>query len=351
MLQNLRLQNFRCFESLALEIPSKGAVFTGDNAQGKTSILEAVCTLIRLHSPRTNRFNTLTKFSTNGFGIAGDPWNQERKIQQKSTGLMLKCEGELRKSRTEYLADGGLIVWMGNEDLTLIRGPGEARRHFLDFIGAQLDPKYRTAYTRYRRALKAKNLLLKEPRLRLPELIAWEDILIEHGTYLIESRTRLVADLSPLVAASQIAISGKNEALTLQYLPASGPSMKDSIHQARQRETATRQSIIGPHRDNLSIRLHGMPASEYASEGQQRTIALALKLAQGDLLRQRHGKAPIYLLDDIFGELDISRRNALFKNLPKNSQKWITTTHLDWLENTEHLPDLPVLTVKNSAVS
>eukprot|EP00903_Cladosiphon_okamuranus_P004194 g4192.t1 len=337
-------KNFRCFETLSLEVPEQGAVFTGDNAQGKTTILEAVCTLIRLHSPRTNRFNTLTRFSTPGFGIAGDPWNQERKIQQKSTGFMLKCEGEIRKSRTGYLADGGLIVWMGNEDLNLIRGPGEARRHFLDFIGAQLDPKYRTAYTRYRRALKAKNLLLKEPKLRLPELIAWEDILIEHGTYLTESRSKLVSDLSPLVSASQIAISGTNEALTLQYLPASGPSMKDSIQQARQRETATRQAVIGPHRDDLSIRLHGMRASDYASEGQQRTIALALKLAQGEILQQRCEKTPIYLLDDIFGELDIKRRNALFKNLPENSQKWITTTNLNWLDTTENVPKLPVLT-------
>ena len=351
MLTSLRLLNFRCFASLALDIPSEGAIFLGDNAQGKTSILEAVCTLIRLHSPRSNRFNTLTKFSTPGFGVAADPWGQERKIQQTSNGLALKVDGETRPSRTEYLADGGLVVWMGNEDLTLIRGPGEGRRHFLDFLGAQLDPKYRTAYTRYRRALKAKNLLLKESRLRLPELLAWEDILIEHGTYLTESRQQLIAHLSPLVAAAQLDISGKNEALTLTYLPASGPCMRDSILQARQRETATRQSVVGPHRDDVSIRLHGMPASDYASEGQQRTIALALKLAQGDLLHQRCAKTPIYLLDDIFGELDPARRNALLHHLPPHAQKLITTTNLDWRESTKNLPALPTFKVTASAVT
>ena len=351
MLTSLRLQNFRCFESLAVEVPAEGAIFIGQNAQGKTSILEAVCTLVRLHSPRTNRFNTLAKISTSGFGIAGDPWDQERKVQQKTTGLMLKCDGELRASRTAYLADGGLIVWMGNEDLGLIRGPGEARRHFLDFLGAQLDPKYRTAYTRYRRALKAKNLLLKEPRLRLPELIAWEDILIEHGSFLMESRARIVAELSPLAAAAQSDISAKNEALTLTYIPASGPSMKDSVLQARKRETATRQAVIGPHRDDVSIRLHGMPASDYASEGQQRTIALALKLAQGDLLRQQTSRMPIYLLDDIFGELDPARRNALLRHLPPQAQKWITTTHLDWLNTTADDSRLPVLRVSDGKIS
>ena len=351
MLTNLRLLNFRCFDSLSLEAPPEGVIFLGDNAQGKTSILEAVCTLVRLHSPRSNRFNTLTKISTPGFGVAADPWGQERKVQQTSNGLVLKVDGENRPSRTGYLSDGGLIVWMGNEDLTLIRGPGEARRHFLDFLGAQLDPKYRTAYTRYRRALKAKNLLLKEPKLRLPELLAWEDILIGHGTYLTEARRQLISDLSPLVAAAQIDISGKNEALTLAYLPASGPCMRDSILQARQRETSTRQSVVGPHRDDFSIRLHGMPAGDYASEGQQRTIAIALKLAQGDLLHQRHSKTPIYLLDDIFGELDPTRRNALLHHLPAHAQKFITTTNLGWRETTESIRPLPVFEVKENSVN
>jgi DNA replication and repair protein RecF len=350
LLQHLRLLNFRCFDSLALEAPEQGVILIGENARGKTSILEAICVLCRLQSPRATGFNTLTKLSTPGFGVAGDPWGQERKIKHTPGGLRLFADGQPRQSRATYLADGGLIVWMGNEDLALIRGSGESRRHFLDFLGAQLDPAYRTAYTRYRRALKAKNLLLKEPKLRLPELIAWEDILIEHGTYLTESRARLVAELSPLVAAAQLDISGKNEALTLTYLPASGPSLKESILQARQRETATRQACVGPHRDDLSLRLHGMPAADYASEGQQRTIALALKLAQGDLLHTRTGKTPIYLLDDIFGELDPARRNALLHHLPPHAQKFITTTHLGWRETTPDASPLPVLRVAENSI-
>jgi DNA replication and repair protein RecF len=350
VLKNLRLQNFRCFESLSLETPDTGLILIGQNAQGKTSLLEAICTLVRLQSPRTNRLNTLTKISTQGFGVAGDPWEQERKIQQTRKGLLLKTDDEPRHSRTEYLADGGLIVWMGNEDLNLIRGPGEARRLFLDFLGAQLDPKYRTSITKYRRAVKAKNLLLKEPSLRLPELRAYEEILIEHGTFLTESRRKIIADISPLVAAAQLHISGKNETLTLAYLPASGPCLKDSILQARQRETSLRQSVVGPHRDDFSIRLQGMPAGDFASEGQQRTIALALKLAQGDLLNQRHSKTPIYLLDDIFGELDPARRNALMEHLPSHAQKFITTTHLDWMKKDASVNRFPVVEVRENSV-
>jgi DNA replication and repair protein RecF len=334
MLRSLRLLDFRCFPALEIEAPSAGAVLVGDNAQGKTSVLEAICVLVRLHSPRTNRMATLARLGTGGFGIAGDPWGQDRKIRHARDGLTLTVDGEASASQTGYLADGGLVVWMGNEDLDLVRGPGENRRRYLDFLGAQLDPAYRRSWSRYRRALRAKNLLLKEPRPRDAELRSYEEILIEHGSVLMESRARLIAGLAPAAAEAQRAVSGRDEPLTLTYLPASGPDLRASIAAARERECRLRQAVVGPHRDDLDLRLHGMPAADFASEGQQRTLALALKLAQGKLLEQRGGKLPIYLMDDIFGELDPHRRNALMAHLPVNSQKWITTTHLDWLKIT-----------------
>ncbi len=340
MIRSLRLIDFRCFGSLNLEVPAEGAILTGDNAQGKTSILEALCVLVRLHSPRTSRMTTLGKFGSKGFGLAGDPWGSERQVRHSREGLFLKADDEARSSQARYLEDGGLVVWMGNEDLDLIRGPGEIRRRYLDFLGAQLDPNYRQSWSRYRRALRAKNLLLKEGRPRDPEILAYEEILHEHGSVLIESRTRLVAELAPLAAEAQRTVSGKDEPLTLNYLPASGPDLRESMLQARDRETRLRQAVVGPHRDELDLRLHGMPAAEFASEGQQRTLALALKLAQGKLLEQRGGKFPIYLMDDIFGELDPSRRNALMNHLPPCSQKWITTTHLDWLKETPELGEI-----------
>jgi DNA replication and repair protein RecF len=337
VLRSLRLLDFRCFRSLDLEAPPAGAILVGDNAQGKTSVLEAICVLIRLHSPRTHRMGLLNRISGGGFGIAGDPWSSERKIRQTRTGLHLEVDGETSSGRSAYLKDGGLVVWMGNEDLDLIRGSGEGRRRYLDFIGAQIDPLYRRAWSRYRRALQAKNLLLKEGRPRDAEIFSYEEVLVEHGTVLMETRARLVAELSPLAAAAQNAVSGRDEPLTLHYLPASGPDLRESMLQARERETRLRQAVVGPHRDDLQLRLHGMPAADFASEGQQRTIALALKLAQGNLLESHGGKPPVYLMDDIFGELDPGRRNALMAHLPPLAQKWITTTHLGWLKET---PDL-----------
>lgn len=346
MLTSLRLQDFRCFPSLDLEAPEAGAILVGDNAQGKTSILEAICVLVRLHSPRTHRMGTMTRFEAPGFGIAGNPWSIDRQTRHSREGLFLKADDEERSTRHDYLHDGGLIVWMGNEDLTLVRGPGEGRRRYLDFICSQINPSYLRSYSRYRRALQAKNLLLKEPKQRDSEIHSYEEILIEHGTHLMETRAKLVDALAPLAAEAQCTVSGKNEPLTLQYLPASGPDMRASMHQAYDRERRTRQAVVGPHRDDLSLRIHGMPAADFASEGQQRTLALALKLAQGALLAQHGGKTPIYLMDDIFGELDPSRRNALMSHLPEDAQKWITTTNIDWLNTTDPLSKLERMTVK-----
>jgi DNA replication and repair protein RecF len=337
--------NFRCFGSLDLEVPAAGAILTGDNAQGKTSVLEAICLLVRLHSPRTHRMGTLTRIGSGGFGIAGNPWDCERQVRYSREGLILKADDETRASKSAYLEDGGLVVWMGNEDLDLIRGPGEGRRRYLDFIGAQIDPSYRRSWSRYRRALSAKNVLLKEGRPRDAEILSYEEILVEHGTVLMQARAKLVDELAPLAAEAQRAVSGKDEPLTLHYLPASGPDLRESILQARERESRLRQAVVGPHRDDLALRLHGMPAADFASEGQQRTLALALKLAQGKLLESRGGKAPVYLMDDIFGELDPTRRNALMRHLPPLSQKWITTTHLDWLNETPELGEIGRFTV------
>ncbi len=343
--------DFRCFESLDLQVPAEGVILTGDNAQGKTSVLEAICVLVRLHSPRTHRMTTLTRLGTKGFGIAGDPWESDRKIRYSRDGLFLDADGESRPSQTSYLADGGLVVWMGNEDLELIRGPGEVRRRYLDFVGAQIDPAYRRSWSRYRRALRAKNALLKEGRPRDAEILSYEEILVEHGTVLMDIRSRIISELSPLAADAQLAVSGKNEPLTLAYLPASGPDLRESMLQARERETRLRQAVVGPHRDEIDLRIHGMPAADFSSEGQQRTLALALKLAQGKLLEQRGGKLPIYLMDDIFGELDPSRRNALMNHLPPLAQKWITTTHLDWLQDSPLLQSIARLHVTAGKVS
>lgn len=351
MIRTLRAVDFRCFSALSLEIPEGGAVFTGDNAQGKTSILEAVCVLVRLHSPRTRRMTSLARMGgPGGFGIAGEAWEMARKLRWQR-GFDLTADEESRGGPGAYLADGGLIVWMGNEDLELIRGSAEGRRHYLDFIGSQIEPGYRQALGRYRRAVKVKNLLLKDPRPREDEIRSYEEIMISTGELLAGARRRLVELLGPRAAAAQRDVSGREEGLTLEYRPAGGDDLRAALEQARDRERRQRQSVVGPHRDELLLSINGLAAGEFASEGQQRTLALALKLAQGEALAEARGSLPVYLIDDVFGELDPGRRNAVLRSLPAAAQKWITTTDLGWLDESRGLGGMARFSVAAGQVS
>lgn len=332
MISELRLQQFRCFDSLKLSIPSEGALFIGDNAQGKTSLLEAVCVLVRLQSPRVKRMKPVVRIDSPGFGIAGECWSVERQVRYGRGGMTMFVEGEELSKQSEYFQDGGLIVWMGNDDLEMVRGASEARRRYLDFIASQIDPFYRQALSKYRKALKVKNLLLKDPRDRNSEIVAYNQILASSGDYIMQVRQKLIEEIEPYICEAQEFVGRKNETVNLDYKQSASCGMQQSLEEARNKERERRQSIVGPHRDDLKLLLNGMPAADYASEGQQRTLALALKLGQGKLLQNKVQRLPIYLLDDIFGELDTSRRNALFEFLPSEAQKLITTTNVDWLD-------------------
>lgn len=352
MLRFLRVLDFRCFSGLSLEISPAGGIFTGANAQGKTSVLEAVCLLVRLHSPRTHRMATLARVGGGGgFGVAGEAWGCERRIDWRPrTPMTHRVDGETRASQGRYLEDGGLLVWMGNEDLALVRGGGESRRRYLDFIGCQVDPDYRRALHRYRRALKAKNLLLKDDRPRPAEIESYEAVMTVAAAVLRRVRRELMDRLGPLVAACQREIAGRNEELEMTLEVSGGEDFPAALAQARPRELKQRRSLVGPHRDEVGLSVNGLAAGAFASEGQQRTLALALKLAQGRLLAERRGTPPLWLIDDVFGELDVSRRHALLAALPGDAQKWITTTQLHWLDDSSGLLDLPRFEVAGGQV-
>jgi len=333
MISSLRLMNFRCFDALKVDFPSSGAVIVGANAQGKTSILEAVCVLLRLHSPRCLRLGKMIQVESSGFGIAGDCWEGDRQVRFGARqGVEMKVDGEPVSRQSDYLRAGGLVVWMGNDDLELVRGAGRVRRRYLDFLGCQLDPQYREHMNRYQRVLKMRNLLLKDRSPREREIAAYSELLVHHGEFLTTARRGLVEMLRPEVATAQVAVSACQERVDLEYLAGAGDDLATSLEMTHERERRLGQTVAGPHRDEIKLTINGMLAADFASEGQQRTLALALKLAQGELLQKRAGKMPIYLLDDIFGELDPGRRNALMEVLPTNAQKLITTTHVDWMD-------------------
>tara|TARA_R110002096_G_scaffold430725_1_gene645023 strand:- start:334 stop:1197 length:864 start_codon:yes stop_codon:yes gene_type:complete len=263
----------------------------------------------------------------------GDP--VELRVQYRESGRKLLVDGETQKRGSDYLRHSALVVWMANDDLALIRGGGDGRRRYLDFMAGQLFPAYRPAIRAYDKAIRSRNFLLKrDASPKWQEIDAYTKLLHDHGQIVTQCRRQLVESLQPQAARAQVEIGGGQEALTLSYRSGSGESddLASELFARRDEEFRRRQTVAGPHRDDLILELNEMPVAKYASEGQQRTVALALKLGQTHLFLESRDDAPVMLVDDVFGELDPDRRNALMAAWPERSQKLITTTHLDWLD-------------------
>lgn len=342
MLTSLKVNQFRCFESLRLSLAPGVTIFVGDNAQGKTSILEAACVLLRLQSPRASALGEGVKFGHDGFAIAGSLQETELQLRySEKSGRRLAVDGETQKRSGDFLRASELVVWMANDDLALVRGGGDGRRRYLDFMAGQLFPTYRPALKAYERALRSRNFLLKRDAApKWAEIDAYTRLLDEQGAILTRHRREMIEQLAPCAAEAQRQISGREETLELNYESASGEhrrvngdtDLATELLSRRDEEFRRRLTIAGPHRDDLALGINGMPAAKFASEGQQRTLALALKLAQSRLFLAKRSRPPLLLVDDVFGELDPGRRNALMAAWPVDSQKLITTTHLDWLD-------------------
>jgi len=329
-LTRLTLRHFRCFEELTWE-PQPGLNFIlGPNAQGKTSVLEAACMLLRLKSPRTNVLGEMVRFGEKSFCVEGSFENLHKKIivtpdDSKKYELFFD---DVAQKKIDYLTSGTL-VWFGNEDIELIHGTPGRRRDFLDSAGLQLEKEYGTLLRFYERALRSRNLLLREGKSRR-EIEAYDLPLVESGEQLIALRAALVEDLKPHVAAACQALSQEKVALT--YQPGATLPLVQALAASREEEERLHYTQVGPHRDDLLIFLNELPAGPFASEGQRRTLAIALKLGLASLLHQKRFSPPLLLLDDIFGELDPIRRHALLNHFPKTSQAFFTTTALAGLE-------------------
>lgn len=330
-LTRLTLREFRCFGALDYEPGPRLSFLTGPNARGKTSILEAACMLLRLRSPRSSDLREMVRFGGEAFALEGIIGEVRMSLSCTPPTRSLKLDGVMQSTTGDYLSHGR-IVWFGSEDLLLVNGPAERRRKLIDAAGLQIGGEgmpvvagYGRNLKNYERALRSRNLLLREGRSRA-EIEAYDIPLSEIGDRLNEARSAIVSALAPLAADACRSISG--EALKLVYLPGAGHPMREDLTASRSEETRLRQTRVGPQRDDIVLTLNGIPAGSYASEGQRRTIALALKLAVASLLTRLNGASPLLLLDDIFGELDPARRDALLEGMPQGSQALLTTADL-----------------------
>lgn len=331
MVTEIQVRNFRCFDALRAEFSDGFNFFIGPNGQGKTSLLEAVCVLLRLQSQRSSTLAPLVRIGQKWFGLAGRVQSHLLEFRYSALRRKLTFDQVEQRSPAEYLRIAR-VVSLANADIELARGGADARRRFLDFLGAQIEPGYRSTLRAYERALRSRNALLKSAQPRARELAAYTAPLLEHGVKLSAMRSRLVALLAPLASAAHREIGGSNEALALAFAPGNREDFAAELARSAAKEMRLRQTLVGPHRDEIALLVCGMPAGPYASEGQQRTLALALKIAQARAFAAHEGAPPLLLIDDIFGELDPERRNQLLRALPEGTQRLVTATNMDWRE-------------------
>lgn len=330
MLAQLQLKQFRCFEALSVPLAEGFTFFVGANGEGKTSILEAACVLLRLQSQRSSSLAPVVRAGAKSFCVRGTFDDHALEFQYGGWRRRLRFDQVEQRTATEYLRLVR-VVSLANTDIGMVRGGSEPRRRFLDFLGAQIDPRYRPTLRSYERALRSRNALLKSGRPRPRELAAYDELLVRHGTKLGLMRAKMAERIAPMAAAAYAEISHSAEKLDLYFSAGNESDFAAHLARSRPQEERLRQTVVGPHRDDLDLFVDGMAAQSYASEGQQRTLALALKLGQARMFAEE-GATPLLLIDDIFGELDPARRNALLGALEVSRQKLVTATSLQWRE-------------------
>lgn len=334
--ERLKLRDFRCFQEVQIEPSPRMTLLVGANAQGKTSLLEACCVLVRLQSPRSSRLAHLIRHGARGFVVDGYGGGHHLQFYYSPERRKLALDSVPQTSARDYL-EVGRVVYFSNEDIRLVGDGGSIRRRFLDFAGMQLSATYRPTLRHYERALFSRNRLLKlGSTASQREISAFTEQFLEYGYKLTMLRRALVDRLAP--AASQahamIAGGGGRELPSIRYVPGGGDDLAAALAESREAERQAGQTLVGPHRDELELYLQGRRAADFASEGQIRTLVLALRLAVAEMIREALGGcSPVYLIDDVFGELDKARRNTLFSAIPPDAQMIVTTTHVDWLSD------------------
>jgi len=330
MLEEISAVNFRPFERLHAGFFPGPNFLVGPNARGKTSILEAVCFLLRLQSPRTSAPAECVRFGSGGFSLDGRFAGRHLRVRFDGRLKRFSLDAKESVPAADYLSVAR-VTWIANSDLDLVCGSPSARRRFLDFLGVQLGTGYLPALRAYERALRARNALLRDARPPR-EIRAFDAPLADAGDRLLATRAHCVRELEPFAAAAFLTISGGMETLACRYEPGCAIPMAQALDAAWESDLRARTTTSGPHRDDLVLSLDGRPPATFASEGQQRSCALALKFGQAGLLFRETGCRPVCLVDDIFGELDPGRRTRLLGLLPNDSVALVTTTSTAWLE-------------------
>ncbi|MSU35046.1 MAG: DNA replication/repair protein RecF [Pedosphaera sp.] len=335
-LARLRLRDFRNYAKLDAEFVPGFHLFLGRNAQGKTNILEAIYLLATLRSFRGVGGGQMIRHGAKGYFAGGTvvgAGEHEIKAYWSPHERQLTLNARPVRKLSEYLGTLRAVVFC-TEDLQLVKGAPRIRRRFLDLLLAQTRPGYLSLLLRYTQALRSRNALLKQSVADDAQLDGFTRGLVELGNELMSARRELVPRISPLARLAHRRVSQDSEDLKLEYRPCIKADFLLELRQSRGRERVLRTTLLGPHRDDVELMLDDRAAAQFTSEGQKRTIALALKMAQAEYLSGIHGTPPVLLIDDVMGELDAQRRAGLVPLLQQahraGGQVFMTCTEENW---------------------
>jgi DNA replication and repair protein RecF len=335
-LAHLKLREFRNYARLDAEFGAGFHLLLGDNAQGKTNILEAIYLIATLRSFRGVGGSQMIRHGHKGYFVSGTivaQGEREVKMYWSREIRKLSLDSQSVQRLTDYLGVLRAVVFC-TEDLQLIKGSPRVRRRFMDLLLAQTHPTYLPILQRYSVALRSRNALLKQPAPDLNSVASFSNELTSAGTEIIKFRQEFLPVFAPLAQAAYRGVSGAAEELQLDYHPSVKGDFAVQLAQSRARERTFRMTVVGPHRDELQLSLAGKPAAQFGSEGQKRSVAIALKMAQAEHLAAVHGSAPVLLIDDIMGELDARRRRGFLPLLERSRQShgqvFMTATEENW---------------------
>lgn len=346
----LRLQRFRNLVDLELRPGQRFNVFFGDNGQGKSNLLEAIDYLGGLKSFRGAAAADMVRLGADDAQLAaelhGESAARQIRIRLPKSGARdLQLDGKRPRGKASYFGAVQTVLFHPG-DLQLVSGSPEQRRAFIDRILEHFDPTYGASLAAYERALRSRNRLLRAERPERRALFAYHEVLAQAGAVLGKARARAIEELGALAREAYAAIAAEPEQLGLRYEPRVQPdvaAIRSALETSIEKDLARGFTAEGPHADELGLLFDGIPVKRYGSQGQQRSIVLALKVAELHQLTLRVGRVPMLLLDDVSSELDRGRRQRLFALLSElGGQVFLTTTAPELIEIGQHRSDFEI---------
>ncbi len=330
-LTRFHCRSFRCLREIDLHPGPEINLIRGRNAQGKTSLLEAILFAATSKSHRTTLETELANSGAGEFHVRIEVQRAEREVVLETHWWKgqkrVKINGVAQKRLSDMLGKVSVVLF-APEDIALIKSGSALRRRFLDMALSQLEPAYLAALQQYRQVLRQRNELLRAPRPDPGLLDVWDVQLAREGEVLIERRAAFIDELAALASQAYGKIAA-GELLAVAYAPdCPAGGLAELLRAKREGDIRRKMTVHGPHRDDIEIAVAGTPARSHASQGQQKSAALALRLAEMDLAHRRTGELPILLLDEVLAELDARRAAQLFDAIPVGAQCFITTTDL-----------------------